>query len=116
MKRCSFVSNLITKLGYVILLKMSIFKSISNVPLESWMHLLRQAESTVVQWHISRVSKLIPVCQIHAARPDCAPMVIAEFYIESQLTDTGAQWFAKRQLVIQKMIGRHIIDLCLCAP
>ena len=92
----------------------TIFKSISNVPLEGSMHLLRQAESTIVQWHISRVSKLIPVCQIHAARPDCAPMVIAEFCVEIQLTDIGAQCFAKRQLVIQKMVGRHIIDLCLC--
>jgi hypothetical protein len=47
-------------------------------------------------------------------QPDCAPMVIAEFCVEIQLTDIGAQGFAKRQLVIKKMEGRHIIDLCLC--
>jgi hypothetical protein len=41
-------------------------------------------------------------------------MVIAEFCIRIQLTDNGAKYFAKRQLVIKKMVGRYIIDLWLC--
>jgi LuxR family transcriptional regulator, maltose regulon positive regulatory protein len=74
-----------------LLLKSQIFKSISNVLLEGWMHILRQAESTVVRSHNLVYRNLYLFARLMLRQPDCAPAA-----------DIGAQCFAERQLVIQK--------------